>query len=244
MYFALTNHIQLSSITYCRPVSLVSNKIHSNISREITSWQLSRFAFRCLQFSLFALFAFIDIYKAWSVRDSFDNRTIPRIMCSTRFTAGKYLLNRRRPEKINFGGKEDRSKEDGERVESGARGGEEEKKCNDSFDFMLNVKYMWHTHCQGSIVYTHTPHMTSVTLYGHLSGDPQTLCVHTLCTRNSVVTLTRLLKTGELGDWTAFGAFGGTFDAIFVCSSSFSTSPSSTSFCRSTAASSFRSIWT
>lgn len=42
---------------------------------------------------------------------------------------------------------------------------------------------------------------------------------------------TRLLKTGELGVWTDFGALvGGTLAVIFVCSSSFSISPSSTSF--------------
>lgn len=57
--------------------------------------------------------------------------------------------------------------------------------------------------------------------------------------------LTRLLRTGEFGDWTGFGAFvGGTFVEIFVWSSSFSTSPSSTSFWRSTAASSLHSIGT
>lgn len=57
--------------------------------------------------------------------------------------------------------------------------------------------------------------------------------------------LTRLLRTGEFGDWTGFGAFvGGTFVEIFVWSSSFSTSPSSTSFWRSTAASSLHSMGT
>lgn len=93
----------------------------------------------------------------------------------------------------------------------------------------------------GVICETH-PRLTTQTLSVHGARGLQTL--FTKLHNIHGIWLTRLLKTGELGDWTVFGAVGGIFDAIFVCSSSFSTSPSSTSFCLSTAASSLRSIWT
>lgn len=56
--------------------------------------------------------------------------------------------------------------------------------------------------------------------------------------------LTLLLRTGEFGVWADFGALGAMLlvAVTFAWSSSFSTSPSSTNFCRSTAASSLLSI--
>lgn len=56
-----------------------------------TSWQFFRFAFITFNFVLFALLPFIDINETCRIGMCLSYGAIARILCSTRFTARKYL---------------------------------------------------------------------------------------------------------------------------------------------------------